>query len=76
MASQTLSRAQTVITAMRTTNVAKANVTRAVAVARPSQIASFGSQRCLVARSRKASTVCASAHGNGLSIDLRGAPTL
>lgn len=72
MASQTISRAQTVISAMRTTHVARANVTRAVTVARPSKTAAFAPQRAIAIRSRKASTVCASAHGNGLAIDLRG----
>jgi hypothetical protein len=72
MASQTLSRAQTVISAMQRTHVARANAARAVQVSRPSQIAIFGPQRSIAIRSRKLSTVSVTANGDGLTIDLRG----
>jgi hypothetical protein len=72
MASQTISRAQTVISAMQRTHVARANVARAVQVSRPSQIAVFAPQRSIAIRGRKSTAVSVSANGDGLTIDLRG----
>lgn len=73
MATQTFSRAQSVITTMRCSHVARAGVARAVQVVRPSQTAVFGPSRSIAARGRRSHTVSVSANGNGLSIDLRGA---
>lgn len=78
MASQTISRAQSVIGALRTgQHVAKAGMLKTAApVLRPSQTAVFAPQRAVAVRARNANIVTAAA-GNGaspggLSIDLRG----
>ena len=75
MASQTISRAQSVLGALRTGHVvAKAGTAKAAApLMRPSQIAVFGPARAVAVSTRKASTVtAAAANGTGLPIDLRG----
>ena len=72
MATQTISCGKlSVMSAIRTTHLAKTSVVRAVPCSRPSQIDAFAPQRSVSMRSRKVSTVTRAA-GNGLSIDLRG----
>jgi len=72
MAFKTISRAQTVISAIQRTHVARSNAARAVQVTRPSQIAVFAPERSIAIRSRRSSTVSVTANGDGLTIDLRG----
>ena len=74
MATQTFTRAQNVIGALRSANVAKASLAvHAAPVSRVRQATVFAPQRAVSVRSRSASTVTAAAgNGNGLTIDLRG----
>ena len=72
MASQTISRAQTVIGALRAGQAVRACMARAVPVARPSLPAAFAPKREIKMSSRRHSTVTVAAAGAGLPIDLRG----
>lgn len=77
MATQTFSRAQNVLGALRNGHFARPSVAvQAAFVSRSSQATVFAPQRAVSVRSRKASTITAAA-GNGavssgLPIDLRG----
>lgn len=76
MASQTVSRAQTVIGALRAGQAARACMARAVPVARPSNTGAFAPKREIKIRSRRYSTLTVAAGATGLPIDLRGATLL
>jgi len=79
MASQTITRAQSVFGALRIGHVANSSMVQVAApVMRPSQASAFAPQRAVAVRARNVATVTAAA-GNGttpggLPIDLRGKP--
>lgn len=73
MASQTISRAQTVVMgSLRCGNVVARPTPMTIPGMQVSKIALLNAKKPVMVKSRKACTVAASANGNGLPIDLRG----